>query len=85
MIGGEPCAIDRINRLTQVMVDITAGLDTRRYKVVKSDRAEDLVFQSGQDWVERCMTTNSFAAYQTRRRFETGGAVSLPLYRVLEG
>lgn len=50
MIGGEPYAIDRINRLTQVMVDITAGLDTRRYKVVKSDRAEDLVFQSGQDW-----------------------------------
>jgi len=45
-IGVEPCVIERINRLKQLTVDVKAGLAVRHYKVVKSDRPEDLVFQS---------------------------------------
>jgi ATP-dependent helicase/nuclease subunit A len=45
-IGVEPCVIERINRLKQLTVDVKAGRATRHYKVVKSDRPEDLVFQS---------------------------------------
>jgi integrase len=45
-IGVEPCAIERINRLKQLTVDVNAGHAVRHYKVVKSDRPEDLVFQS---------------------------------------
>ncbi len=45
-IGVEPCVIERINRLKQLTVDVKAGRSVRHYKVVKSDRPEDLVFQS---------------------------------------
>jgi integrase len=45
-IGVEPCVIERIHRLKQLTVDVKAGLAVRHYKVVKSDRPEDLVFQS---------------------------------------
>jgi integrase len=45
-IGVEPCVIERINRLKQLTVDVRAGRAVRHYKVVKSDRPEDLVFQS---------------------------------------
>jgi len=45
-IGVEPCVIERIDRLKQLTVDVKAGLAVRHYKVVKSDRPEDLVFQS---------------------------------------
>jgi len=45
-IGVEPCVIERIHRLKQLTVDVKAGLAGRHYKVVKSDRPEDLVFQS---------------------------------------
>ena len=45
-IGVEPCVIERIHRLRQLTVDVKAGLAVRHYKVVKSDRPEDLVFQS---------------------------------------
>ena len=45
-IGVELCVIDRINRLKHLTVDVNAGLAVRHYKVVKSDRPEDLVFQS---------------------------------------
>jgi integrase len=45
-IGVESCVIERIHRLKQLTVDVKAGLAVRHYKVVKSDRAEDLVFQS---------------------------------------
>ena len=45
-IGVESCVIERINRLKQITVDVKAGLAVRHYKVVKSDRPEDLVFQS---------------------------------------
>jgi integrase len=45
-IGVEPCVIERINRLKQLTVDVKAGLAVRHYRVVKSDRPEDLVFQS---------------------------------------
>jgi len=45
-IGVERCVIERINRLKQLTVNVKAGLAVRHYKVVKSDRPEDLVFQS---------------------------------------
>jgi integrase len=38
--------IERIHRLKLLTVNVRAGLATRKYKVVKSDRPEDLVFQS---------------------------------------
>jgi len=38
--------IERIHRLKLLTVSVRAGLATRKYKLVKSDRAEDLVFQS---------------------------------------
>jgi integrase len=38
--------IERINRLKLLTVEVRAGRAVRRYKVVKSDRPEDLVFQS---------------------------------------
>ena len=45
-IGVEPCVIERINRLKLLTVEVRAGRAVRRYKIVKSDRPEDLVFQS---------------------------------------
>jgi hypothetical protein len=45
-IGVESCVIDRINRLKQLTVNVKAGRAVRHYKVVKSDRPEDLVFQA---------------------------------------
>jgi integrase len=45
-IGVEPCVIERINRLNLLTVEVRAGRAVRRYRVVKSDRPEDLVFQS---------------------------------------
>ena len=45
-IGVERCVIERINRLKQLTVNVKAGRAVRHYKVVKSDRPEDLVFQS---------------------------------------
>jgi integrase len=38
--------IERIHRLKVLAVSVRAGLATRKYKLVKSDRAEDLVFQN---------------------------------------
>jgi integrase len=38
--------IERIHRLKTMTVDVRAGRATRRYKVVKSDGPDDLVFQS---------------------------------------
>ena len=38
--------IERIHRLKLLTVSVRAGLATRKYRVVKSDRPEDLVFQS---------------------------------------
>ena len=37
---------ERIQRLKLLTVDVRAGSAIRRYKVVKSDGPEDLVFQS---------------------------------------
>ena len=45
-IGVNECVYQRIQRLKQLTVEIRAGRATRRYKVVKSDGPEDLVFQS---------------------------------------
>jgi integrase len=45
-IAVNPCVIERIQRLKQLTVSVRAGLATRRYRVVKSDGPEDLVFQS---------------------------------------
>ncbi|NWF85697.1 MAG: site-specific integrase [Bryobacteraceae bacterium] len=41
--------ISRIKRLRWLTVEVKAGRATRRYRVVKSDAPEDLVFQSVQD------------------------------------
>jgi integrase len=38
--------IERIHCLKVLAVSVRAGLATRKYKLVKSDRAEDLVFQN---------------------------------------
>ena len=45
-IGINECVYLRIQRLKLLTVAVRAGTGTRRYKVVKSDNAEDLVFQS---------------------------------------
>jgi hypothetical protein len=45
-IGVERCVVDRINRLKQLTVNVKAGRAVRHYKVGRSDRPEDLVFQS---------------------------------------
>ena len=45
-IGVNECVYQRIQRLKQLTVEVRAGRATRRYKVVKADGPEDLVFQS---------------------------------------
>lgn len=47
-IGVNHCVVERIHRLKLLTVEVRAGRAVRRYKVVKSDRSEDLVFQSVQ-------------------------------------
>jgi integrase len=47
-IGVSPEVIKRILRLKTLTVEIRAGSGTRKYKLVKSDEADDLVFQSVQ-------------------------------------
>ncbi len=44
-IGVNRCVIDRIHRLKRLTVEVKAGSATRKYKVVKSDGPDDLVFQ----------------------------------------
>ena len=39
------CVTDRIHRLKQLTVEVKAGRAIRKYKVVKSDGPDDLVFQ----------------------------------------
>lgn len=41
-----PAVIERIQKLKTMTVDVRAGHATRRFKVVKSDGPDDLVFQS---------------------------------------
>ena len=48
-IGVEPQVIKRILRLKILTVKVRAGCAMRRYKVVKSDGPDDLVFQSVKD------------------------------------
>jgi len=48
-IGVDREVIERIHRLKLLTVNVRAGRSTRRYKVVKSDCPEDLVFQSVKD------------------------------------
>jgi len=48
-IGVDREVIERIHRLKLLIVNVRAGRSTRRYKVVKSDGPEDLVFQSVKD------------------------------------
>jgi integrase len=43
------CVIERIHRLRLLTVNVRAGRATRKYRVVKSDRPEDLDFQSVRD------------------------------------
>jgi integrase len=45
-IAVESCVIERINRLKLLTVKVKAGCAVRQYKVVKSDKPRDLVFQS---------------------------------------
>ena len=45
-IAVNACAISRIQRLKTLTVNVKAGTGTRRYKLVKSDDPDDLVFQS---------------------------------------
>jgi integrase len=47
-IGVNRCVIERIHRLKILTVQVKAGRAVRKYKVVKSDAPEDLVFQSVQ-------------------------------------
>jgi integrase len=48
-IGVSPEVIARILRMKTITVEVRAGLATRKHKLVKSDEADDLVFQSVQD------------------------------------
>ena len=43
------CVIERVHRLKLLTVEVKAGLAVRKYRVVKSDRPTDLVFQSLRD------------------------------------
>jgi integrase len=47
-IGVNHCVIERIHGLKQLTVEVKAGPAVRRYKAVKSNGPEDLVFQSVQ-------------------------------------
>ncbi|MGA3106247.1 MAG: tyrosine-type recombinase/integrase [Terriglobales bacterium] len=44
-IGVNRCVIERIHRLKQLTVEVRAGNAIRKYKVVKCDGPDDLVFQ----------------------------------------
>ena len=48
-IGVNRCVIERIHLLKLMIVEVRAGRSVRKYKVVKSDQPEDLVFQSVKD------------------------------------
>jgi len=48
-IGVNRCVIERIYRLKLLTVKVRAGRAVRKYRVVKSDGPDDLVFQSVQD------------------------------------
>jgi integrase len=48
-IAVEPHVIARIHRLKLLSVEVRAGRATRRFKVVKADGPDDLVFQSVKD------------------------------------
>jgi len=48
-IGVDRGVIERIHRLKLLTVEVRAGLQTRRHKLVKSDAPADLVFQSVRD------------------------------------
>lgn len=48
-IGVNRCVVDRIHRLKHLTVEVKARLATRRYRVVKADGPNDLVFQSVKD------------------------------------
>jgi integrase len=43
------CVISRIERLKTLTVDVKAGTGTRKYKLVKAEGPDDLVFQSVKD------------------------------------
>jgi len=45
-IGVNSCVIDRIHELKKLTVQVKAGNAIRKYKVVKADGPDDLVFQS---------------------------------------
>jgi integrase len=45
-IGVNLMVIERIHRLKTMIVEVKAGLATRKYKIVKSSEPDDLVFQS---------------------------------------
>jgi integrase len=47
-IGVNSCVVDRIQRLKGLTVEVRAGNAIRKYKVVKSDGPDDLVFQGVQ-------------------------------------
>jgi integrase len=48
-IGVNRCVVERIQRLRTLTVEVRAGLAIRKYRVVKSDGPNDLVFQSVKD------------------------------------
>ena len=48
-IAVNACVISRIQTLKTLTVNVKAGTGTRRYKLVKSDGPDDLVFQSVKD------------------------------------
>jgi integrase len=47
-VGVNRCVIERIHRMKLLKVEVKAGTAVRRYRVVKSDGPNDLVFQSVQ-------------------------------------
>jgi integrase len=48
-IGVNRCVVERIHRMRILTVEVKAGLAVRKYRVVKSDGPNDLVFQSVKD------------------------------------
>jgi integrase len=63
------CAvIERIHRLKLLTVKVRAGRAVRKYRVVKSDAPDALVFQSVKDTAVQCVTTTSSPVSSSPRR-----------------
>lgn len=67
-IGVNRCVIERIHRLKITTVSVRAGRAVRKYRVVKSDGPNDLVFQSVKEWQADPRQQHSLSVHKTGRQ-----------------